>query len=429
MSDRRKFIKQFGGIAGAIALSEVFGSVFAGEYKNMSKHIASMPPSAAASDEDFWGWVKECYTVSPNLINLNNGQVSPQPKVVQDALAKYYNMANEGPALYMSKMLQDGRESLRMKMADFAGCSTEEIAIDRNSTEALNTIIFGLNLKAGDEVLVCKQDYPSMLNAWKQREKRDGIKLNWLNLKLPLDNENEIVRTYENAFTANTKVVMVMHMINYTGQIMPIKAIARAAHKRGIEIIVDGAHTFAHLDFQIPDLECDYFGTSLHKWMCAPFGTGLMYMKKDKIKNVWPLLSSAEPNSEDIRKFESIGTRTIPNEMAISHALDFHNIIGSKRKEERLRYLKNYWAEKAMEIPKVKLNTSLKSQFSCGLANFSIEGKQPKDIETKLYEKYKIIVASMDIEDIHGIRITPHLYTTTKDLDRLVGAINDIAKS
>jgi selenocysteine lyase/cysteine desulfurase len=429
MSNRRKFLKQFGGIAGAVAISEVFGKVFASEFRSMSKGIMNLPPPMAAKDEDFWGWIKECYTVSPNLINLNNGQVCPQPKVVQEAVAKYYSLANEGPALYMTKMLQDGRESLRMKMAEFAGCSTEEIAIDRNSTEALNTIIFGLNLKAGDEVVVAKQDYPSMLNAWKQREKRDGIKLNWVNLKLPLDNEDEIVSIYENAFTPKTKVVMLMHMINWTGQVMPVRAIARAAHKRGIEVLVDGAHTFAHLDFKIPDLECDYFGTSLHKWLCAPFGTGLMYMKKEKIKNVWPLLSDNDPTRDDIRKFESIGTRAIPNEMAISHALDFHNIIGSKRKEERLRYLKNYWAEKVSTIPKVKLNTSLKPDFSCGLANFSVEGKKPAEIETKLYEKYKIVAVSMDIEDIHGIRITPHLYITTKDLDRLVTAVNEIARS
>ena len=427
MSNRRAFIKQFGTVTGAIALSQVFGSVFAEEFRNMSKHIANMPPTLAATDEDFWGWIKECYTVSPNMINLNNGQVSPQPKVVQEAMIKYYNMANEGPSLYMND-LGKGRESLRMKMADLAGCSTEEIAINRNSTEALNTVILGMNLKAGDEVLVCKQDYPHMLTAWKQREKRDGIKLNQLNLNLPLENESQIVKLYEEAFTPNTKVVMLTHMINWTGQIMPIRAIARAAHKRGIEVICDSAHTFAHIDFKIPDLECDYWGTSLHKWLCAPFGTGMLYIKKEKIKDIWPLLTDDDPTSGDIRKFENLGTRAVPNELAISHAIDFHNIIGSKRKEERLRYLKNYWAEKVVSIPKVKVNTSFKPEFSCGLANFSIEGVQPKDIVTKLNEKYKIIAVAMEIENVHGVRITPHLYITTKDLDRLVTAITDIAK-
>ncbi len=429
MSNRRTFIKQFGGIAGTIALSDVFGSVFAGEFKNMSKSIADLSPPLAAMDEDFWGWIKEQYTVSPNIINLNNGSVSPQPKVVQDAVTRIYQMANEGPGYYMNVIIANGRESLRMKMADLAGCSLEEIAFNRNTTEAINTVIFGLNLKAGDEVLVAKQDYGSMLNAWKQREKRDGIKLNWLDLKLPLENESEIVKLYEDAFTPNTKVVMIMHMINYTGQIMPVKAIARAAHKRGIEVLCDGAHTFAHLDFKIPELECDYFGTSLHKWLCAPFGTGMLYVKKEKIKNIWPLLSDNDPARDDIRKFESLGTRNVPGEMAISHAIDFHNIIGSKRKEERLRYLKNYWADRIKEIPKVKINTSFKPEFSCGLAHFSIEGKETKEIETKLFDKYKIFVPPMDLEHIKGIRVTPHLYITTKDLDRLVNAVNDIAKS
>ncbi|MBP7496600.1 MAG: aminotransferase class V-fold PLP-dependent enzyme [Bacteroidales bacterium] len=429
MSNRRTFIKQIGGLAGAIAFTDLLSPFSANGFNDVFKNIAELAPAEAAKDEDFWGWIKECFTVTPNVINLNNGGVSPQPKVVQDAVIRFYQLANEGPAYYMNKMLGEGRESLRMRLADLAGCSTEEIAINRNTTEAINTVIFGLNLKAGDEVLLARQDYPSMRNAWEQRVKRDGIKLNYLNLNLPLENEKEIVRIYEDAFTDKTKVVMIMHMINYNGQIMPVKEIARAAHKRGIEVLVDGAHTFAHLDFKIPDLECDYFGTSLHKWLCAPFGTGLLYIKKEKIKNIWPLLSDNNPDRDDIRKFESLGTRSIPNEMAIAHAIDFHNIIGSKRKEERMRYLKNYWTDNVSKLPKVSINTSSKPELSCGLAHFSIEGKTAKEIESILFDKFKIYSAVMEIENIKGIRITPHLYIATKDLDRLIEAIKFISKS
>jgi len=429
MATRRSFVKQVGGIAGAMSLTGFLNPILAEGLKNASEKISNLSPTEAASNEDFWAWVQESYTVSPNIINLNNGGVSPQPKVVQNALEKYNNLCNEGPSYYMWKILDQGRESLRMKLADLAGCLPEEIAINRNSTEALNTVIFGLNLKAGDEVVLTKHDYPSMVNAWKQREKRDGIKLKYVTLQLPAESEAEIVKQFVNTFTANTKVVHITHMINWNGQILPVKAIAKVAHERGIEVLVDGAHTFAHMDYKITDLDCDYFGTSLHKWLSAPLGSGMLYIKKEKIKNIWPLLSNEKPESEDIKKFETLGTRSFPSEMAIGYAINFHNIIGTKRKEERLRFLKNYWAEKVINIPNVKLNTSLKAEFSCALANFSIDGLKPAEIETKLFEKYKIHTVSIDREDVKGVRVTPHVYTTIKDLDRLVKAITEIAAS
>lgn len=381
------------------------------------------------TDEDFWSWVREQYTVSPNVLNLNNGGVSPQPTTVQDALDKYVRMCNEGPSYYMWRILDQGREPLRANLAELAGCNAEEVAINRNSTEALNTIIFGLNLKAGDEVVLSKQDYPNMLNAWKQRSLRDGVKLVFADHQLPSENENALVEAYTSLFTDRTKVVHVTHMINWTGQLLPVKKIADEAHERGIEVLVDGAHTFAHIDYNIPDLGADYFGASLHKWLCAPFGSGLLYIKKEKIKNIWPLLSNDNPNSADIRKFESLGTRSFPSEMAIGHALDFHNIIGTKRKEERLRYLKNYWAEKALSIDKFKLHTSLKMEFSCALSLFSIDGMKPEDVDQALFTKHKIHTVAINWESVHGVRVTPHVYTSTKDLDRLVHAISEIAKT
>jgi selenocysteine lyase/cysteine desulfurase len=427
-SDRRSFLKQTAGVAGALSLTGFMDPLFAAEMQEQAEKVASMSPAEAAQNEDFWGWVRENYTVSSNIINLNNGGVSPQPKVVQDAHIKYYQMCNEGPSYYMWRILDQGRESLRMKLADLAGCSAEEIAINRNSTEGLNTIIFGLNLKAGDEVVVSKYDYPNMMNAWKQREKRDGIKLVWIDLPLPCEDDAILVSAFEKAITAKTKIVHITHMINWNGQLLPSKAIADMAHSKGCEVIVDGAHTFAHIDYKIADLGADYYATSLHKWLCAPFGSGLMYIKKDKIKNIWALLSNDNPDGEDIRKFESLGTRSFASEMAIGNAVDFHNIIGSKRKEERLRYLKNYWAEKAVKIPKVKLNTSLLPKYSCALANVSVEGWEVADLDSRLFEKYKIHVVGINREAIHGVRVTPNVYTSLKDLDRLVMALEEISK-
>jgi selenocysteine lyase/cysteine desulfurase len=328
----------------------------------------------------------------------------------------------------MWRILDAGREALRSKLADVAGVSPEEIAINRNSTEGLNNIIFGLNLKAGDEVVLSKYDYPNMTNAWKQREKREGIKLVWIDIPQPLDDDNAIVDLYKNATTSKTKIVHVTHVINWTGFIVPVRKIADMAHSKGCEVIVDAAHSFAHIDYKIEDTGADYLATSLHKWMTAPFGSGLMYIKKDKIKNIWALLSSSEPDGSDIRKFESIGTRSMASEMAIGAAADFHNLIGAKRKEDRLRYLKNYWVEKTKDLPGAKLYTSLKPQYSCALTNIGFEGWKANDIDTYLYDKHKVHVVSIVYEKVNGIRITPNVYTSTKDLDVLVKGLTAFSK-
>ncbi|PWU03345.1 MAG: aminotransferase [Bacteroidetes bacterium] len=427
MTTRRNFITKIAAATASASFLGITSPAFAREAQKQSERLLNLSPQEALTDDDFWGWVKESFTVSPNLVNLNNGGVSPQPKVVQDAHIRYYQFANEIPSYSMWQILDQGREPLRGKLADLSGCSPEEIAINRNSTEGLNSIIFGLNLKAGDEIVLTKQDYPNMINAWKQREKRDGVKLVWLNLTLPIENEDEIVKQYVSAFTSKTKIVHVTHMINWCGQIIPAKKIATEAHKRGIDVICDGAHTFGHLDYKIPDLECDYFATSLHKWLCAPFGSGMLYIKKEKIKNIWALLSNTEPDGIDIRKFESLGTRSFASEMAIGNAVDFHTIIGSKRKEERLRFLKDYWVSRVSDLPKVSFNQPKTPSLSCAIANISIQGKTTHDLSDYLFTKHRIHTVAIDWENIHGVRITPHVYTSTGDLDRLVTAIRAFA--
>jgi len=418
-SSRRNFLRS----AAVLPFLSAIDPVFASE---ASKYATTNHPNALdsmVSDEDFWGWVRASYTVSPNIINLNNGGVAPQPKVVQDAHIRYYQYANEAPSYYMWQILDQGREPLREKLAGLAGCDKEEIAINRNATEGLNTVIFGLNLKAGDEVVLTRQDYPNMINAWKQREKRDGIKLVWVDLQLPMENEDEITDCYTKAFTSKTKVVMVTHLINWCGQIMPVRKIADAAHATGIEVIADGAHTFAHFDFKIPDLGCDYFATSLHKWLSAPFGSGMLYIKKDKIKNVWALLSNNEPDGMDIRKFESLGTRSFASEMAIGAAVDFHEVMGSKRKETRLRQLKDHWVNQVKDLPKVSFNQPKSKHLSCAIASIAIEGKKPEEVAGELFTKHKIHTVAINWEDIHGVRVTPNVYTSLKDLDKLAEAI------
>ncbi len=429
MANRRDFIQKIGAVVGGAALSGTLSTVFAPQLAQAAARVAGLAPQQVATDESFWYEVRQAFTTSPNLINLNNGGVSPSPKVVQEAVETYNRLANEAPTYYMWRVLDGNREALRMNLARLAGCLPEEVAINRNSSEALETIIFGLPLQRGDEVVLTKQDYPNMIQAWKQRAIREGIVLKWVNLELPTEDDDYVLKKFEEQFTDKTKVVQVTHMINWTGQILPCKKIADAAHKRGIEVLVDAAHSFAHINYKISDLGADYFGTSLHKWLCAPFGSGLLYIRKPLIKKVWPLFGAVEPEGEDIKKFEHLGTRSIAIEQAIGHAINFHELIGAERKEARLRYLKNYWAEKAAKIPRVKLLTSLKANYSCALAMFAIEGKEPTEVDQFLFNKFKIHTVSITWENIKGIRVTPHLYTSLKDLDRLVEAIEACAKT
>jgi selenocysteine lyase/cysteine desulfurase len=425
--NRRSFLSVFGSLS-LTGLSSVAGEpAWSRNLRKALDDASGQLPEKLAADEEFWLFVRDSFTVSPTLINLNNGGVSPSPKVVQDAMKRFHDLSNEAPSYYMWRILDQGREPLRRNLARLAGCSAEEVAIHRNASEALETVIFGLPLKAGDEVVLSKQDYPNMINAWKQREKRDRIKLVWVDLQLPSEDNTYLAREYTSKFNSKTKIVHLTHIINWNGQILPVQQIADAAHGQGIEVLVDGAHSFAHFAFTIPDLHCDYFGTSLHKWLAACIGTGMLYVKKDKIKNLYPLFATADPESEDIRKFESLGTRPFFIEQATGKAIEFYEMIGAQRKEQRLQYLKNYWMGKVKDIPKVKLSTSMKPGFGCAIGMVNVEGKKPAELESFLFDKYKIHTVGIDWENLHGIRVTPNVYTLTENLDLLVEGIQQFA--
>jgi selenocysteine lyase/cysteine desulfurase len=327
----------------------------------------------------------------------------------------------------MWRIMDKGREPLREKLAQLAGCDPEEIAINRNATEALNTVIYGLPLKKGDEVIGTRQDYPNMINAWRQRQMRDGIKYKQVSFNFPIEKDEEIVSAFENAITRKTRLLHITHVINWVGQIMPVKKISDMAKRHGIEVLVDGAHSFGLLDFKIPELGCDYFGTSLHKFLSAPIGSGLLWIKKEHIQKVWPLLCNDQPTGTNIRKFETLGTRSFPIEQGIGEALNFHNAIGAKRKEERVRYLKNYWANKVKDVPGVTIHTSLQDPYACAICGVSIDGMKLADIDSKLFSQYNIHTTSIAWENINCVRITPHVYTTLQELDTLVNAITTIA--
>ncbi len=429
MSNRRNFLLRLAGATGVAAATPFFQTLQGKNLLQMLETSAHRSPDDTAGDEDFWYQIQQAYTTSANVINLNNGGVSPQPKVVQEAVERYNRLSNEAPSYYMWRILDQGREPLREKLAELAGCSAEEIAVNRNSSEALETIIFGLRLQPGDEIVLTKQDYPNMINAWKQREHREKIALKWLNFEFPSEDKQFIVNEFVKAFTPKTKVVHLTHIINWNGQILPVREIAQEAHKRGIEVLVDAAHTFAHLNYKIPDLDCDYFGTSLHKWLCAPFGSGMLWVRKEKIKNLYPLFAGGDPESEDIRKFENLGTRSFAIEQAIGQAANFHQMIGSERKQKRLQYLKTYWTQKALEMPGIKIGTSPKPEWACAIALLQVEGKKPQEVSEFLFNKFKIHTVAIEWENIKGVRITPNVYTTLEDLNRLTKAIGALVKA
>ncbi|MCS6819561.1 MAG: aminotransferase class V-fold PLP-dependent enzyme, partial [Chitinophagales bacterium] len=329
-----------------------------------------------ANEEDFWADLRAMFSLSSEIINLNNGAVSPQPYPVQEAYMRNYRYSNKGPSYYMWRKLDEQREPLRKRFADFCGVSPEEIAFNRNTTEGLNTIILGLDLKPGDVVVLSSFDYPNMMNAWKQRVARDSIRLEWVDLRLPEEDSELLAEKFISRISPRTRVVHLTHMMNWTGQVLPVSRIAKAAKEKGCEVIVDASHSFAHLDFKISDLHCDYLAASGHKWLCAPFGTGFMYIRKELIGKIWPLLSAPDPRSDNIRKFEHLGTRSFAAEMAMGAALDFHLTIGNERKMRRLRALKNYWMQNISSLPGIKLLTSFKDEMSGGIGAFEVIGKR-----------------------------------------------------
>jgi selenocysteine lyase/cysteine desulfurase len=429
-NNRRSFLEKTGALAATAFLSTLPKHAWSKSAGGNFAGAGEFPLDPPGNEADFWRYIQQSFTVSSGIVNLNNGGVSPAPKIVQDAVKRYYDYCNEAPSYFMWNVMDQGREPLRKNLAKLAGCDAEEIAINRNSSEGLETVIFGLQLKTGDEVVASKQDYPNMINAYKQRELREGIKMVWINLELPSEDEDYLVQQFVKAFTSKTKLVHITHIINWNGQILPVKKIAAEAHKRGIEVIVDGAHSFAHFEFKIPDLDADYFASSLHKWLYAPIGSGMLYIKKDKIKNIYPLFATSDdPLKADIRKFENLGTRPFFIEQAIGIALEFHDMIGSERKEKRLHYLKNYWMEQVKDVPGIKINTSLHPAWGCAIGNIGFEGKKAADLEAFLFKTYRIHTVAIEWENIHGIRVTPNVYTTTDNLDLLVSGIKEFARA
>ncbi|HEV7743630.1 MAG TPA: aminotransferase class V-fold PLP-dependent enzyme [Pyrinomonadaceae bacterium] len=425
--DRRSFLSFAGKGLGLAALSSATIASLLQEVHAATKSIAQLTPEQAAMDEDFWFTIQNAFTVTRGIINLNNGGVSPSPRIVTEALVRYIWQQEDATAYTMWQLLEPQSETIRTGLAELFGCDREEIAITRNASESLEVLLMGMSFKAGDEILTTTQDYPRMLTTLRQREKREGLVLKLVKIPIPPKDLNEITKAFESGITDRTRLILMAHQVNITGQITPVKAVCDMARAKGIETIVDGAHSFAQFDFQQKDLGCDYFGTSLHKWLYAPKGTGLLYIKRDKIGKIWPLMAAETKQAEDIRKFEEIGTHSAAPKLAIGEALLFHNGIGGKRKEARLRYLSRYWMNRLKDVPKIRFNTSFDPNQSCAIANVHIEGTDPYAVGSYLFREHKIFITPIAHEEFQGIRITPNVYTTLGELDRFCGLMETIA--
>lgn len=425
--DRRRFLSSVGKGVGLAALSSSTVAALLRDVHAAARRVSHLTPEEAARDEDFWFEIQQAFSVTRGLVNLNNGGVSPSPRIVTEALVRYVWQQEDATAYTMWQILEPQSETIRTGLAELFGCDREEIAITRNASESLEALLFGLDFKPGDEILTTTQDYPRMLTTLRQRERREGLKLNLIKIPVPAKNLSDITSAFESAVTPRTRLILVSHMINLTGQITPVREICEMARRRGVETIVDGAHSFAQFDFRQADLQCDYFGTSLHKWLHAPKGTGMLYVRRDKIARLWPLMAAEAKQSGDIRKFEETGTRSAAPRLAIGEALLFHEGVGARRKEARLRRLSRHWMEQLKDLPRVRFNTSLDPRQSCAIANVHVEGTDPVALGSHLMSAHKIFTTPIVHEEFRGLRITPNVYTTLGELDRFCEVIKRVA--
>lgn len=378
--------------------------------------------------DDFWKNIRNKYHIKADYINLENGFYCIMPQPILDAQLSHLKELNYQGSYYMRTRMEADKRATAKRLAILADCTEDELIITRNTTESLDMVISGFPWKKGDEAVMAAEDYGAMLNQFKLEALKHGIVNKIVNVPINPQSDEEIVRVYENAITPKTKLLMVCHLINITGQILPIRKICDMAHRYNVEVLVDGAHSFAHIPVSMKDLDCDYFGTSLHKWMNAPLGGGFLFVKKEKIKKILPLFAEDALPEDDIYRLNHTGTTPVHTIMGINNAIDFHLELGATRKEERLRFLQNYWTDQLRNVPNIYFNTPEQKQRACGIANVGIKGYTPQQLAKTLFEKYNIWTVAIDIPTVKGCRITPNIYTTTEELDELVAALNELSK-
>ena len=420
--NKRQFIKD-------IVLTSLATPLGMASMAKSFKQKSHLPAAVLAKDEDFWTSIRNQYLLKPDYINLENGYYNFLPQPILNKFIEHIKEVNYQGSYYMRTVQFDNKKKIAARLAGIAGCLPEELIITRNTTESLDLVIGGFNWKAGDEAIMAVQDYGAMLDMFEQIQNRYGV----VNIKLSVPNhpknDEEIVYLYASAITPKTKVIFVSHMINITGQVLPIRKICDMAHAKGVQVIVDGAHAFAHVKFRIDELDCDYYAAALHKWLSTPLGAGLLYVKKENVKNLWPLLADGEKDINKINRLNHIGTHPVHTDLTINDCIDYYEMIGAERKEARMYFLQNYWTSKVRNLPKIIINTPADASRSCGIANVGIEGISPADLAKRLMTEHKVFTVAIDYANVHGCRITPNVYTTTKELDKFVLALKTLSNN
>jgi selenocysteine lyase/cysteine desulfurase len=417
--DKRTFLKNMGllGVGGLLTVESFAETI---------KSIQHLSAEEVANDEEFWAKVRGGYKLKPDYINLENGYYCILPQETLDNFIQHIKAVNYEGSYYMRTIQWDNKKAVAARLAKLAGCSTDELIITRNTTESLDMIIGGLDWKPGDEAVMAEQDYGAMLDMFKLASRRFGVVNKVVSVPNDPKSDEEIVELYSKAITDKTRLLMVCHMINITGHILPVRKICDMAHKKGVLVMVDGAHAFAHFPYSIPDLDCDFYGTSLHKWLSVPLGAGFLYVKKQNIPKIWPLLADGERKEDDILRLNHTGTHPVHTDLAISNAIDYYQALGPERKAARLRYLQNYWVSRARQLPNVIVNTPTDLSRSCGIANVGIKGMKPSEMADILLKKYKVYTVAIDGANVHGCRITPNLFTTLEELNVFVTALSEM---
>ncbi|MCB0689690.1 MAG: aminotransferase class V-fold PLP-dependent enzyme [Saprospiraceae bacterium] len=418
--NKRNFLKNLG-LAGISSLTG---------FERLDNLLSTVQHKEAASlavDEDFWLAIRAGYSLKPDYINLENGYYCITPQEVLEKMILHAREVNYQGSYYMRTVQWDNKQSICTQLAQLAECTPEEVIITRNTTESLDTIIQGIDWRSGDEAVMAEQDYGAMLDMFKLQAQRHGVVNRVVSVPNHPITDDEIVNLYAAEITDKTRLLMVSHMINITGQILPIRKICDMAHARGVEVLVDGAHAFGHFKFSIPELNCDYYGTSLHKWLSAPLGCGMLYVKKGKVRPLWQMYGDMGKDPDDIRRINHTGTHPVYHDLAIGNAIEYQTRIGLERKEARLRFLQNYWTNKVRHWPRIVVNTPADPARSCGIANVGIEGMKPHDLAETLLKQYRIWTVAIDGANVHGCRISPNLYTTVSELDQFVKALYELS--
>ena len=391
---------------------------------NTLKHLS---PNQIATEENFWLQVRKDYSLKPDYINLESGYYNIIPNPTLNHMIDHARMVNYEGSYYMRTVQWDQKNAMAAKLAKVVGTSAKNLIITRNTTESLDMVIKGMNWKKGDEAVYAKQDYGAMKMMFEQVSRRYGTKNIIVSVPNHPTSDEEIVRIYQNAITSKTKLLMVCHMVNITGQILPIKKICQMAHKKGVQVMVDGAHCVGHFQFKIDDLECDYYGSSLHKWLAVPLGTGMLFVRDKHIDNLWPVYAEHHREPGDIARLNHTGTHPVYHDLSIENAIEYYTMLGAERKEARLRYLQEYWSSKVRTHPNIVVNTPKESFRACGIANVGLKNLKPHELAKQLMDRYQIFTVAIDYANVQGCRISPNVFTTTQELDVFVKALQELA--